>query len=103
MTVATVMRRRMVVGEAPRFGEWLVELRGDGYPKAIYIDNARMVELVGEGWALEDPQHLVDCYGPAELCEEYTSVAALDADSAGYGYRAGGPDTGDYGQEAGDE
>jgi hypothetical protein len=31
------------------------------------------------------------------LAEPYEDVRALDADSAGYGYRAGGPDTGDYG------
>jgi hypothetical protein len=31
------------------------------------------------------------------LDEPYEDVAALDADAAGYGYRAGGPDCGDRG------
>ena len=31
------------------------------------------------------------------LAEPYEDVRALDADSAGYGYRAGGADTGDIG------
>jgi hypothetical protein len=32
-----------------------------------------------------------------ELAQPYEDVRALDADAAGYGYRAGGPDSGDRG------
>jgi hypothetical protein len=79
-------------------GEWSVELTGDGYPKGLFVSDERLVELVqSDGWALDDPKHLVDLYGPAALREEYQDVARLDADAAGYGYRAGGPDSGDRG------
>ena len=70
-------------------GEWSVELTGDGYPKGLFVSDERLVELVqSDGWALDDPKHLVDLYGPAALREEYQDVARLDADAAGYGYRA---------------
>jgi hypothetical protein len=97
MTVATATRMHCRVW-AYGSGEWTVELTGIGYPKALYIDGARLAELIlNDGYALDDPGHLVDLYGPAALREEFQSAAALDADSAGYGYRDGGPDTGDYG------
>lgn len=83
---------------AHKFGEWDVELVGYGYPTAIIVNDARLETLVlRDGYVLEDPAHLVDLYGPPNLREEYNNTAALDADSAGYGYRSGGPDTGDYG------
>lgn len=83
---------------AHNFGEWDIELSGRGYPLAVVVDSARLEALVlCDGYVLEDPAHLVDLYGPAALRDEYTCVAQMDADSAGYGYRAGGPDTGDRG------
>jgi hypothetical protein len=95
--VAVATRQTLTIHDYG-MGRWTVSLIDSaGWHRGWDVSTDGLVALRDQGWALDDPKHLLDQYGPASLREDATSVAALDADSAGYGYRAGGPDSGDYG------
>ena len=65
---------------------WQVRFEGEGIPTNAVISTERLEHLVEEGYAIEDPKHLIDQYGPESMCEEEVSSAEMDGASA-YGDR----------------
>ena len=88
-------------------GGWDVQLGGDGWPVQVHISTVRLEQLVGEGYRIEDPRHLVDTYCPVRatsMRKDAISASGLDADSADYlGAGAWIIEQRDYGHEIEEE
>ena len=83
--VPVEQRERVIHIRAYGSGMWGVSfIDRDGWHRGWDISTQRLIRYRDDGWALDDPLHLLDLYGPAALREEFVSIAALDADSAGY-------------------
>ena len=66
--------------------------------RVMRIDTAALAPAEDAGWrAIGQATAKLIALIEDELAQPYEDVRALDADAAGYGYRAGGPDSGDRG------
>ena len=100
---AYAARQRREAAEATQaaWSEWNAQ---EARARVMQLDTAALAPAEDAGWrAIGKATAALLALIEAELDAPYEDARALDADAAGYGYRAGGPDTGDYGQEAGDD
>ncbi len=93
-------RRKREAAEARKAVEaaWTEWNREEARARVMRLDVTAITPAEGAGWreigrATAALLALIE----DELAQPYEDVRALDADAAGYGYRAGGPDTGDRG------
>jgi len=93
-------RRKREAAEARKAVEaaWTEWNREEARARVMRLDVTAITPAEGAGWReIGRATAALIALIEDELAQPYEDVRALDADAAGYGYRAGGPDSGDRG------
>ena len=93
-------RRKREAAEARKAVEaaWTEWNREEARARVMRLDVTAITPAEGAGWReIGRATAALVALIEDELAQPYEDVRALDADAAGYGYRAGGPDSGDRG------